>query len=126
MEHVGTLVGTRTWGGLVGIGRYPILMDGGMVTAPEGAIYFPNGNWDVENHGVTPNVQVRLNPALWRQGKDPQLETAVAIALRELKAHPWHIVPRPPYPDYQKGTPFARTDTSAAKSPATGKASTQK
>ncbi len=99
-EHVGTLVGTRTWGGLVGIGRYPVLMDGTMVTAPEGAIYFPNGKWDVENHGVTPDVKVSMNPELWRQGQDPQLQTAVQIAMRELKAHPFHIVPHPPYPDY--------------------------
>jgi tricorn protease len=113
-EHVGTLVGTRTWGGLVGIGRYPVLMDGSMVTAPQGAIYFPNGKWDVENHGVTPDVQVRLDPKLWREGKDPQLDTAISIAMRQLKAHPWHMVPRPPYPDYYKGTPFARKPASGS------------
>ncbi len=105
-EHVGTLVGTRTWGGLVGIGRYPVLMDGSSVTAPEAAIYFPNGKWDVENHGVTPDVRVTENPKLWREGKDPQLLTAVAIALRELKGHPFHIVPRPPYPNHNAGTPL--------------------
>lgn len=102
-QHIGTLVGTRTWGGLVGIGNYPALMDGTHVTAPEEAIYFPNGKWDVENHGVTPNVQVRMNPKLWREGKDPQLEAAVAIALRELKAHPFHMVPHPPYPNRSAG-----------------------
>ncbi len=107
-EHVGTLVGTRTWGGLVGIGRYPLLMDGSMVTAPEGAIYFPNGKWDVENHGVDPNVRVTMNPKLWREGRDPQLDTAIDIALRELKAHPFHSVPPPPYPNYDAGTPLGR------------------
>lgn len=105
-EHVGKLVGTRTWGGLVGIGRYPILMDGSSVTAPSAAIYFPNGKWDVENHGVTPDVHVTMNPELWRQGKDPQLQAAVAIALRELKAHPFHIVPHPPYPNRNVGSPL--------------------
>jgi tricorn protease len=98
-EHVGKLVGTRTWGGLVGIGRYPSLMDGSRVTAPSEAIYFPNGKWDVENHGVTPDVHVKMNPALWREGKDPQLEAAVAIAMKELKAHPFHILPHPAYPE---------------------------
>lgn len=102
-EHVGTLVGTRTWGGLVGIGNYPALMDGTHVTAPNEAVYFPNGKWDVENHGVTPQVEVRLNPKLWREGKDPQLQAAVAIALRELKAHPFHMVPHPPYPNRSAG-----------------------
>ncbi len=120
MEHAGTLVGTRTWGGLVGIGAYPILMDGSRVTAPESAIYFPNGQWDVENHGVTPNVQVRMNPELWREGKDPQLDTAVAIAMRELKAHPWHIVPPPPYPNYDRGTPLGRSGSGAADPRPTG------
>ncbi len=105
-EHVGTLVGTRTWGGLVGIGRYPILMDGTMITAPQAAIYFPNGKWDVENHGVDPDVKVEMNPKLWREGKDPQLETAVDIALRQLKTHMFHILPHPPYPNYNAGTPI--------------------
>lgn len=114
-EHVGTLVGTRTWGGLVGIGRYPILMDGTMVTAPQGAVYFPNGKWDVENHGVDPDVKVELNPQLWREGKDPQLQTAVSIALRELQARPFQMVPRPPYPNYNAGTPIgARTSGNSA------------
>ncbi|MGH8318216.1 MAG: S41 family peptidase [Steroidobacteraceae bacterium] len=105
-EHVGTLVGTRTWGGLVGIDRYPLLMDGSMVTAPDQAIYFPNGKWDVEDHGVVPDVQVTMNPELWRKGQDPQLQAAVAIAMRELKTHPFHIVPPPPYPNHNGGTPL--------------------
>ncbi len=113
-QHVGALVGTRTWGGLVGIGRYPMLLDGSSVTAPEMAIYYPNGKWDVENHGVDPNVVVRMNPQLWRQGRDPQLETAVAIALRQLKAHPFHIAAQPAYPNYNAGEPWAATALAAA------------
>ncbi len=97
-EGVGKLVGTRTWGGLVGIGRYPTLMDGSMVTAPSSAIYFLNGKWDVENHGVAPDVRVTMNPQLWREGKDPQLEAAVSIALQELKGHTFQIPPHPAYP----------------------------
>jgi tricorn protease len=54
----GPLIGTRTWGGLIGIGGYPPLIDGGMVTAPRMGIYFPNGRWDVENRGVPPDIEV--------------------------------------------------------------------
>lgn len=105
-QHVGTVVGTRTWGGLVGIGRYPSLMDGSMVTAPSEAIYFPNGKWDVEDHGVTPDVHVTMNPELWRKGEDPQIESAVGIAMREVKAHPFHMVPPPPYRNPNAGMPL--------------------
>jgi tricorn protease len=125
-EHIGTLVGTRTWGGLVGIGRYPILMNGLMVTAPQGAIYFPNGKWDVENHGVDPNVKVEMSPNLWRKGQDPQLQTAVDIALRELKAHPYHMVPRPPYPNYNAGTPIGAPAVNSGPPAAAGKTSKSK
>lgn len=112
-QHVGKLVGTRTWGGLVGIGRYPMLMDGSEVTAPEMAIYYPNGKWDVENHGVTPNVPVRMNPHLWREGQDPQIETAVSIALRQLQTHALHLAAQPPYPDYNAGEPWAAVEATA-------------
>ena len=105
-QHVGKLVGTRTWGGLVGIDRYPALMDGSMVTAPDSAIYFPDGKWDVENHGVAPDERVTMNPALWRKGEDPQLEAAVAIAMRALKEHPFHMVPAPAYPNRNVGMPL--------------------
>lgn len=115
-QHVGELVGTRTWGGLVGISRYPTLMDGSMVTAPDVAIYFPNGKWEVEDHGVTPNVRVPMNPALWRKGQDPQLQAAVAIAMRELKGHAFHVVPHPPYPNHNAGSPLGNSSASAGQS----------
>ena len=59
---IGPLVGKRTWGGLVGICGFPPLMDGGMVTAPNTAFWNPNGTWDVENHGVEPDVEVENDP----------------------------------------------------------------
>ncbi len=99
---VGKLVGKRTWGGLVGIGGYPTLIDGGSVTAPHWALYFPNGKWDVENAGVAPDVEVEFDPAAWRAGRDPQLEKAVEIALKELEANPVPKVKRPEYPNYHK------------------------
>src|SRR5262249_3327921 len=57
-QHVGTLVGVRTWGGLVGIGDYPDLIDGGGITAPRWAIYGTKGEWEVENIGIAPDVEV--------------------------------------------------------------------
>ena len=82
----GPLIGTRTWGGLIGIGGYPPLMDGGGVTAPRFGLFNPDtGEFDVENHGVAPDIEVEFDPAAWRQGHDPQLEKAVAVALQELR-----------------------------------------
>jgi tricorn protease len=97
---VGTLVGVRTWGGLVGIGGYPRLIDGGGVTAPRWALYGTNGEWEVENHGIAPDVEVEQDPALTRQGHDPQLERAVQIALDGLAKNPPPKLKRPPYPNY--------------------------
>lgn len=97
---LGTLVGKRTWGGLVGISDIPVLMDGGHVTAPSVAFFSPQGEWDVENHGVDPDVAVEQDPKAVSEGHDPQLETAVAIALRDLAAHPAPQPARPAYPDY--------------------------
>lgn len=87
-KNVGTLVGKRTWGGLVGIGGFPELMDGGTVTAPNTAVEGLDGTFPVENHGVAPDVEVWQDPARMRQGHDPQLEKAIAIALKQLKANP--------------------------------------
>ena len=101
----GPLIGTRTWGGLIGIGGYPALMDGGRVTAPRWGLYNPDtGEFDVENKGVSPDIEVEFDPALWRQGHDPQLEKGVSVALQELKTHPVAPIKRPKYPvyDWQK------------------------
>jgi tricorn protease len=99
---VGPLVGKRTWGGLVGIGGYPALVDGGSVTAPHFAFYSPESQWEVENHGVAPDIDVDLEPAEWRKGRDTQLEKAVEVAMAELKKNPPKKVARPPYPKYHK------------------------
>jgi tricorn protease len=101
-DKVGPLVGTRTWGGLVGIYGYPTLIDGGTVTAPRVAIYGLHGSWEVENHGVAPDVEVENDPASVANGHDPQLEKAVQITLEALKKSPVVIPDHPPYPDYQK------------------------
>jgi tricorn protease len=99
-DGVGPLVGTRTWGGLVGIYNYPPLMDGGFVTAPRVAIYGLHGQWEVENHGVAPDIEVENLPADVAAGHDPQLERAVQVTLDALKKNPV-VEPNPPaYPNY--------------------------
>jgi tricorn protease len=100
--NLGTLVGVRTWGGLVGIGDYPALIDGGGVTAPRYAIYGLNGEWEVEGHGIAPDVEVEELPKDVAAGHDPQLERAVSILLEQLKDHPVPTPAIPPYPNYHQ------------------------
>jgi len=102
---VGPLVGTRTWGGLVGIGNYPTLIDGGTVTAPRWAIYGTHGEWEVENQGIAPDIDVPDDPAQERLGHDPQLERAVAVALDALARQPTPTFPKPAPPRYQSILP---------------------
>ena len=97
---IGPLVGKRTWGGLVGIGGYPQLMDGGRVMAPRMAVYGLTKEWEVENHGVTPDFDVELDPAQWRQGRDSQLDKAIQVILELLQKNPPKEYERPPYPNY--------------------------
>jgi tricorn protease len=99
---IGPLIGKRTWGGLVGIVGFPALIDGGMVTAPDLAFYNLKGQWDVENHGVTPDIEVEYDPALVRAGHDPQLEKAVQVVMAELEKHPAPQYRQPPFPNYHK------------------------
>jgi tricorn protease len=106
-QGIGPLVGMRTWGGLVGIGGYPQLIDGGRVTAPRWAIYGTKGQWEVENHGIAPDVEVELDPKLVREGHDPQLEKAVEIVMEMLKKNPPPSYPRPPYPNYHPQLPVS-------------------
>ena len=94
---VGTLVGKRTWGGLVGILGFPEFIDGGGVTAPNVGIWTKDG-FIVENEGVAPDVEVEQWPAEVIKGRDPQLEKAIEIALDELKKNPQTEPKRPPYP----------------------------
>jgi tricorn protease len=97
---IGPLIGKRTWGGLVGIYDYPQLIDGGFVTAPRVAFWSPKGEWDVENHGVPPDIEVEYDPQAWRAGRDPQLEKAVEVVMDALKKNPLPKHERPAYPNY--------------------------
>jgi tricorn protease len=98
-RKIGPLVGKRTWGGLVGIGGTPNLLDGGSVTAPSFAIFSKEGQWIIENEGVPPDVEVEMTPKLVNAGKDPQLERAVQLVLEQIGKGPYKATPRPAYPD---------------------------
>jgi tricorn protease len=79
-----------------------VLIDGGRVTAPRHAIYGLNGEWEVEGHGIAPDVEVEELPKDVAAGHDPQLERAVSIVLEQLKEHPVPTPPVPPYPNYHQ------------------------
>jgi tricorn protease len=104
---MGPLVGQRTWGGLVGTLGFPVLMDGGGITAPNLAIWTPGDGWVVENEGVPPDIEVEQTPADVIAGRDPQLEKAIEVVMAELKKNPVAKPVRPPYPvrgKTQRGT----------------------
>jgi tricorn protease len=116
---LGPLVGTRTWGGLVGIYDYPALMDGGSVTAPRVAFYNRTGDWDVENHGVAPDYEVEITPKDWASGHDPQLEKAVALVMDSLKKNPLPVAKHPAFPNYhnqpEQGVPASAGHSTGGK-----------
>ena len=96
--NLGTLVGRRTWGGLVGILGFPELLDGGSVTAPNIAFWTTEEGFGVENVGVPPDVEVEQWPAEVADGHDPQLEKAIEIVMAELEKNPPAKPKRPAYP----------------------------
>jgi tricorn protease len=95
LRKIGPLVGTRTWGGLVGTLGTPSTIDGGGITAPILAFYNLKGEWDVENIGVAPDIEVDYTASDVLKGRDPQLERAVQEALKLLEQNPTRKVPRP-------------------------------
>ena len=100
---IGPLVGKRTWGGLVGHYTNPAdLLDDGYTGVPNLAFYNLEGKWDVENHGVPPDIEVEMDPKAVREGHDPQLEKAVEVVLEMLEKNPPPTYKRPAYPNYHK------------------------
>ncbi|MCC7195982.1 MAG: PDZ domain-containing protein [Gemmatimonadaceae bacterium] len=87
-RKVGTLVGKRTWGGLVHTADTPPFVDGGSMIAPRGGFFNREGKWDVENVGIPPDIDVENWPRDQAAGRDPQLERAVEEAMRQLREHP--------------------------------------
>jgi tricorn protease len=117
---LGPVVGTRTWGGVIGIESIPgyELVDGTHITVPQYAIYFEEFGWGVENYGVDPDVEVLISPDDWAAGRDPQLETAVRLVIEALEKQPPVTPPdmsadpstrpsrvRPPLPPRRSGDP---------------------
>ncbi len=98
--NVGPLIGMRTWGGLVGIYDYPTLLDGGNVTSPRVAFFNPESQWEVENHGTGPDIEVDWLPSEVRAQGDPQLLKAIEVVMQQLKEHPLPKPVVPSFPNY--------------------------
>ena len=96
------MIGKRTWGGLVGRAGAPPLLDGGFVTAPSSAVWSPTGEWDAENVGIGPDIEVEHDPELVRKGQDPQLDKAIEVVMQEMAKNPAPKPKRPAYPKHQK------------------------
>jgi tricorn protease len=84
MRKIGKLVGTRTWGGVVGIWPRNSMIDGGYTTQPEFSMWFNDVEYGIENHGAEPDVVVEYPPEAWKKGEDPQLNFAIAEAMKSL------------------------------------------
>jgi tricorn protease len=100
-RKIGPLIGTRTWGGLIGVSGNPTLIDDGMALVPWYRFFDADGNWSVENKGVSPDIRIELDPIATNNGHDTQLEGAIAEVMRMLKANPparKNAPTPPPYP----------------------------
>ena len=97
-HKLGKLIGTRTWGGLVGISGVPPLIDGGAVTVPNFGFYELDGTWGIEGHGVDPDIEVDIDPVEDLKGHDPQLDVAIDYLLEEIKVNGFHPPKRPTPP----------------------------
>jgi len=98
LKGLGPVIGTRTWGGLVGVSQFIGMIDGGGLTAPDYRIYNEKGEWVVENVGVTPDIEVDLTPAEMQRGYDAQLMTAVEYLMKKIKTEPILWPKHEPYP----------------------------
>ncbi len=101
-KELGTLIGTRTWGGLVGVSGNPSLIDGGSLAVPTFGFVNKQGEWDVEGIGVPPDIEIYDRPELVARGQDPTLEKAVEVLMRELEQNPPEKIEKPEPPDRSK------------------------
>ncbi|MGD9548267.1 MAG: PDZ domain-containing protein [Candidatus Krumholzibacteriia bacterium] len=96
---IGKLIGTRTWGGLIGISANPRLTDGGFLSVPFFRFYDADHEWTVENEGVAPDLHVPLDPVATNEGRDSQLEAAIAEVTAQLRGFENQVpTEAPPYP----------------------------
>lgn len=79
-------------------------MDGGIVSTPSRGFWTPRGQWEIENYGVAPDIEVDLDPHAVREGHDPQLERTVEVLLADLAQHPIPAHKKPAYPRYTNHT----------------------
>ena len=96
---IGPVIGTRTWGGLIGMTGVPALIDNGSVTVPTFGIYSTNGQWIIEGYGVDPDIEVVDDPGTMAKGRDPQLEKAIEVVLEKIRTSPIVQPQKPKYPD---------------------------
>lgn len=114
-NNLGKLIGTRTWGGLVGISGNPGLIDGGGISVPTFGFYKKDGTWGVEGHGTDPDIEVIDDPGLMTSkepvggGADPQLDAAIAHLMGEIAKNPYLPPKRPASPD-RKGMGIPERD----------------
>ena len=95
---LGPLIGTRTWGGVVGINDWGPLIDGGTTNVPQFGTASANGQWAIEGHGVDPDIEVELDVTSALAGRDPQLDRAIAEIRKQMAADPVALPPRPADP----------------------------
>ena len=95
--EMGPVIGTRTWGGLVGVSMFYPMIDGGRITAPDYRIYSRDGRWVVENEGVTPDIEIDLDPAEMARGHDAQLMKAIEVLLEAMETDPRPWPKHPPF-----------------------------
>ncbi len=98
LKKMGPVIGTRTWGGLVGVSMFTPLVDGGSFTAPDYRVYSTDGKWVIENEGVEPDITADLDPAGMAKGYDAQLMKAVEYLMKKIAEEPRPAPQRPPFP----------------------------
>lgn len=97
-NNLGKLIGTRTWGGLVGISGVPGLIDGGYTAVPNFGFYETDGTWGIEGHGVDPDIKVIADPSKMQDGRDPQLDVAIQHLLEEIESSGYNPPKKPADP----------------------------
>ena len=101
LAGLGPTVGGRTVG--AGIGPYsyqPRLIDGGVIQVPNRGAFDPAGDWGIENKGVSPDLEIPIMPAEWKEGRDLRLEAAIRLALERIERQPKHRKKQPAFPVY--------------------------
>ena len=99
LNELGPLIGTRTWGGVVGIRADKPFVDFGWSTQPEFAWWEPKRGWSLENEGVSPDIEVDITPNDRIAGRDPQLDKAIEVLLEKLEDDPKEWPSPPPFPE---------------------------